>query len=145
MRRRYISAIFGMIIGSLTLYGAAFAHATEKHGKTAPADSRMKKLHAIMPMFSAASAELETALEKGDAATAKTQAGRILEALPDLKKSKPHKNIKQMSAYKAIADKMGNDINTLVALAKSGNFVEAKRAFRNLEVRCAECHSKFRD
>lgn len=57
-----------MALGLLTIYGQAFAHGTEKHGKSAPADVQMKKLHDMMPIFSVASAKLEAAIEKGDAA-----------------------------------------------------------------------------
>jgi cytochrome c556 len=121
------------------------AHGTEKHDKMIPADAQMKRLHAMMPVFSVASAEMETAIEKGDAAGATVQADRILAAVPDLKKSKPHKNIKQISAFKAIAGKMGADITKILTLAEKGNFAEAKAAFKDMEARCAECHTKFRD
>jgi len=38
---------------------------------------------------------LMSSLVKGEVAAAETEAGKILAAIPDLKKSKPHKNIKQ--------------------------------------------------
>jgi len=120
-----------------------FAHGTDHHG--GHADEQMKKLHAMMPMFSIASAELKSALEKGDTEGAKAQADRILATIPDLKKSKPHKNIKQITDFKKIAGKMGADITKIVSLAGSGDFANAKVAFKDMETRCAECHTKFRD
>jgi cytochrome c556 len=118
---------------------AAFAHGDDRM------DEQMHKLHAIMPMFSVASAELETAIGKGDATEVKVQADKILAALPDLKKSKPHKNLKQIAAFKAIAAKFGDDASTVRKLAEKGDFRAAKEAFAKLESRCAECHAKFRD
>jgi len=41
----------------------ASAHGKDTHGGTV--DAQMKKLHAMMPVFSVALAELESALEKG--------------------------------------------------------------------------------
>jgi len=140
-----ISIILSLVIGSLSLQGVAFAHCTEKHDKSAAVDAQMKKLHAMMPMFSLASAELKSALDKGDATAAKSQADRILAAVPDLKKSRPHKNVKQIAVYTHIAGKMGADVTKVVALAEKGNFDGAKAAFRDMEARCAECHTKFRD
>jgi cytochrome c556 len=134
-----------LVMGLLAFSAAAFSPSTEEHGKKVPADAQMKRLHAMMPVFSVASAEMETAIEKGDAAEVKTQADRILSAVPDLKKSNPHKNIRQITVFKSIAGKMGADITKIVTLAEKGNFAEAKAAFKNMEARCAECHTKFRD
>jgi hypothetical protein len=36
-----------------------FAHGTEKHDNMAPVDAQMKKLHAIMPIFPLACANME--------------------------------------------------------------------------------------
>jgi cytochrome c556 len=121
------------------------ANGTEKHGNMAVADVRMKKLHDMMPMFSAASAGLKSSLEKGDATTAKTQADRILAAVPDLKKSKPHKNVKQLKKYVELAKKMEETAIFTVYLAKKGDTVGAKTAFKKVEEACAACHAKFRD
>ena len=123
----------------------ASAHGTEKHGKMVPADAQMKKLHAIMHMFSVASANLESALEKADAATAEEEAGKILAALPDLKKSKPHKNIKQRKKFVELASNLGATVTSTAALAKKSDFAGAKAAFKKVEETCAACHAKFRD
>lgn len=121
------------------------AHGTEKHGKPAATDARMKKLHAMMPVFSVASAELESALEKGDAAAAKAQADRILAAVPDLKKSKPHKNVKQRKTFVGLATKLEEAVTNTVELSKKGDISGAKAAFKKVEEICAACHAKFRD
>lgn len=121
------------------------AHGTEKHGKTSAADAQMKKLHAMMPVFSVASAELESALEKGDSAAALVQADKIKAAAPDLKKSKPHKNIKQRKEFVEIAISFDESITSTVALIKRDDIAGAKTAFKKVEQLCAACHSKFHD
>jgi hypothetical protein len=70
MNNRGINITLSLVMCSLTFSGIAFAHGTEMHSKMVPADAQMKKLHAIMPMFSVASAKLESAIEKGDTAEA---------------------------------------------------------------------------
>jgi cytochrome c556 len=133
------------MLGSLAINSIAFAHGVEKHGKTVTADVQMEKLHAMMPMFSVTSAKLETALEKGDAAEAAVEAGKIIAAVPDLEKSKPHKNAKHRKLFVEQARKLGTAATTIVTLAKSGDFSGAKTAFKKVEEACAECHAKFRD
>src|SRR6266567_3292574 len=86
----------------------ASAHGKDSHGGTI--DAQMKKLHAMMPMFSVASADLESALEKGDAPAAETEAGKILAAIPDLKKSKPHKNVKQRKKFVELATSLDKSV-----------------------------------
>jgi soluble cytochrome b562 len=122
---------------------ATAAHGNNPHGKHI--DAQMKNLHAMMPVFSAASAELESALEKGDAGTAKVQAARILTAVPDLKKSNPHKNIKQRKKFVELATNLEDSLTTTVDLAQKGDFVGAKAAFKKVEEICAACHAKFRN
>ena len=145
MRNGSIIAILSLVMGSSTLYGVAFAHGTEKHGETASADAQMKKLHAMMPMFSVASAKLEIALEKGDMVSVEAEAGKIIAAIPDLKKSKSHKNIKQQKNFVKLATNLEKTVISTVDLAKKGDFAGAKAAFNRVEVTCAACHAKFRD
>lgn len=133
------------VVMTLALSGVAFAHGTEQHGKTAAADAQMKKLHDMMPMFSLASAGLETALEKGDVTVVEAEAEKILAAIPDLKKSKPHKNIKQRKIFVKYAAKLEETITSTAVLAKQGDFPGAKAAFKHAEKACAACHAKFRD
>ncbi len=144
MRKRGAVITLSLVMGSLTLYGVAFAHGTEKHGKMVPADAQMKKLHAMMPMFSLASAGMETALEKGDMAVLGTEAEKITTAIPDLKKSKPHKNIKQREKYVEHVTNLEKMVIATVSLAKNGDFAEAKVTFKKVEEACAACHAKFR-
>lgn len=99
----------------------------------------MKKLHAMMPMFSEVSAKLETALENKNIVAVQAEAGKLLQSVPDLKKTTPHKNIKQRKKYVELA------INSTVSLAQKRDFAGAKAAFRNIENACAACHAKFRD
>lgn len=134
-----------LITASLFIYGVAFGHGTVKHDQMHPADDQMKKLHAMMPMFSIASAELETALEKGDLAAAKTQADRILAAIPDLKKSKAHKNGTQRKKFVELATKLHESVTSTADLANKGDLAGAKTAFKRVEETCAACHARFRD
>jgi soluble cytochrome b562 len=119
------------------------AHGDDPH--SGHIDAQMKKLHAMMPVFSTASAELESALEKGDAAATKNQASRILAAVTDLKKSKPHKNIKQRKKFVVLATNLEDSLTATVDLAQKGDFVGAKAAFKKVEEICVACHAKFRN
>ncbi len=145
MKNWTIARILCLVLGSMVINSVAFAHGTEKHGKTATTGDQMKKLHEMMPMFSVASAKLEAALGKGDAAEVEVEAGKIIAAVPDLKKSKPHKNIKQRKNFVELATKMDKAVISTVELAKKGDVAGAKAAFKRVEEACAECHVKFRD
>lgn len=96
-------------------------HGPEHHDKMSN-DAQMKKLHAMMPMFSQACAGLETALEKGYAPAASVHAKKILAAVPDFKKSKPHKNINQKKKFVVIAIGLENAVNLTTYLAHEGDF-----------------------
>lgn len=144
MRELY-SVTLSVVLGLLTLNGAAYAHGTEKHDKMVPVDAQMKKLHAMMPMFSLASAELESALEKGDRTAAKAQADKIMAAIPDLKKSKPHKNIKQRKKFVELAASLDETITSTAEFIKNDDLSGAKTAFRKIEGICTACHATFRD
>ncbi|MFA7405420.1 MAG: cytochrome c [Pelobacteraceae bacterium] len=134
-----------LVVGSLTISGVACAHGTEKHGKMIATDARMKKLHAMMPAFSLACAEMETALERGDAAIVAAEAEKITTAIPDLKKSKPHKNLKQKEKFMEHVANLEKTVRTTVNLAKKGDLAEAKVSFQQVHETCAACHAKFRD
>jgi len=139
---RYIKCCIAVL---LVLPEMASAHGSNNHRSNKSADAQMRKLHAIMPMFSIASAELELALEKGDAAVAKSKADLILAAIPDLKKSRPHKNIKRLKSFVNIASNLEETITFTAVMAGKGDFVAAKAAFKNAEKACSACHEKFRD
>lgn len=144
MRELY-SVTLSVVLGLLTLNGAAYAHGTEKYVKMVPVDAQMKKLHAMMPLFSIASAELESALEKGDRTAAKAQADKIMAAIPDLKKSKPHKNIKQRKKFVELAASLDETITYTAEFIKNDDLSGAKTAFKKIEGICAACHATFRD
>lgn len=145
MKRRYTTVALSLVVGLLTINGVAFAHGTETHGKMVPSDAQMKKLHAMMPMYSLACANMESALEKGEVAIVVAEAEKITTAIPDLKKSKPHKNFKQRKKFVEHATNLEKSVGTTVDLAIKGNFAEAKVSFKQLEGACAACHAKFRD
>lgn len=133
----------GAAVGVVALGGVAAAHGTGAHGDMAH-DPQMQKLHAMMPMFSMASAELETALAKGDAAAADKESGRILAAIPDLKKSRPHRNVKQKKGLVKLAQQLEDQTTEVRGLARKGDFAAAREAFRKLEATCGECHDRYR-
>lgn len=138
--------LLGMFLSASSLFIMpfnTFAHGTDPHG--GHIDEQMKKLHAMMPMFSIASAELETALEKGNLADALVQADKIKGAAPDLKKSKPHKNIKQRKQFVVFATRFDKAIVSTVDLIKKDELLGAKASFKKVEELCAACHAKFRD
>lgn len=143
MRNKCISITLSLVMGLLTLQGVALAQGKDSRG--GHMDAQMKKFHAMMPMFSVASAKLETALDKGDVAAVEAEAGKMLAAIPDLKKSKPHKNVKQRKKFVELATDFEKTVASTLDLAKKGDFAVAKTAFKKAEEICAACHAKFRD
>ncbi|MFZ3208955.1 MAG: cytochrome c [Geobacteraceae bacterium] len=133
------------IFAFLLVQGGAFAQEGEKHGGKHKADPQMRKLHDMMPMYAVALSKVETALGKGDPATVETEAGKMLATAPDLKKAKPHKNIRQLKTFRNIATGFEKDLKETVKLAKKGDFAKAKDVLKKVEANCAECHAKFRD
>ncbi len=125
--------------------GMALAHGTEKHGKTTPADAHIKKLHGMMPMFSTCSANIEAALDKGDAAAIEAEADKINSAILDLNKTKPRKNISQSKKMTAQINSLGTAINSTTDLAKKGDFAGAKASFKEVDKSCIACHAIFRN
>lgn len=132
------------ICALLLFQGGAFAHEGEKHEKKQKTNAVMQKLHDMMPMYGMALANVEAALEKKDSVAVETEAGKMLATTPDLKKAKPHKNLKQLKTFRSIASGFESDLKETVALAKKGDFTKAKDAFKKAEAKCAECHAKFR-
>lgn len=140
-----ILAFIAVVLSTGLLFITPKASAYGKDPRGGAVDWQMKKLHAMMPMFSIASAELETALEKGNSAAALVQADKIKAAASDLKKSKPHKNVKQRKKFVEIATSFDEAITSTVALIKKDDIAGAKTAFKKVEELCAACHAKFRD
>lgn len=73
------------------------------------------------------------------------EAGKLLKSVPDLKKSKPHKNIKQRKKICRTGTNLEMAVNHTVSLAQKSDFAGAKVAFKKVEEACAACHTKFRD
>ena len=103
----------------LFVQGGAFAHEGEKHEQKHKTDTQMQKLHGMMPMYAMALAKLEAALEKGDAAAVGAEAGKMLATTPDLRKGKPHKNLKQLKTFRSIAAGFENDLKEMAELANN--------------------------
>lgn len=144
MNKRF-STIAACLIGAFFVFqGAAFAHEGEKHGKKHNG-AQMDKFHKIMPMYAQGQAKINGALEKGDAAAVEVEAEKILATISDLKKSKPHKNLKKLDTFKKIADAFNSDVAATAAMAKKGDIAGAKDAFKKAGEKCDECHAKFRD
>lgn len=139
--RRLITAIC-LGLASAAYTGTASAHGAAGH---AAADAQMKRLHEIMPMFSTASAKLEQALERRDAVAIERESGRIVDAIPDLKRSRPHKHLKQTKKFVVQAESFEQSVKTVAVLAKKGDFAGARAAFAEIESQCAACHAHFRD
>lgn len=133
------------IFVSLFVLNGAYAHEGEMHNKEHMVDARMHKLHHIMPLYAKAQAKINEALANGDAATIKLETGKVLATIPDLTHAKPHKNTKQLSTFRKIASAFAEDVKKTEALAKSGDFRGAKDAFQFAQMRCNDCHVKFRD
>lgn len=99
----------------------------------------------MMPMYSQAQARIIEALSKGDAAVVRSEAGKILATIPDLKKSRPHKNLKEIDKMRKIAEAFEADVRSTVASAEKGDLTRAGAAFSRARKRCDACHAKFRD
>lgn len=130
------------VCGLLMFQSNSFAHEGEMHG--AHIDAQMQKLHEMMPMYATAITKVAAALEKRDMAVVKAETVKMLATIPDLKKSKPHKNLKQLGTYRGIAAGFAGDLEKMANLANKGDLVPLKAALRKVGSRCAECHAKFR-
>jgi soluble cytochrome b562 len=139
--KRAVIAISALLL----IQGTTFAHEGENHAKKHKEDAQMVKLHKMMPVYAQSQAKINEALSSGDAATIKNETGKILATIPDLKKSKPHKNLKQLATFRKIASEFEGDVKKTALMANSGNFGGAKDAFQAAQMRCNECHTKFRD
>lgn len=144
MKRAHVVTIFSLAALLGSLHGIASAHETHMHGKMT-ADAQMQKLHAMMPMFSIASAKLESAVKSGDLVAVETESERIIAAIPDLKKSRPHKNIKQRKKFIELATNLEKTVKTTAYLARTGDRSGAMSAFIKIEETCTTCHATFRD
>lgn len=124
--------------------GASFAHEGEAHGKH-KADAQMANLHKMMPKYAASQAKINAALEKGDVATTVKETGYLLSTAADLKKAKPHKQLKELGEFQTIAGNFEKDVKSTAELARRGDVKGAKASFSTAQKSCAACHMKFRD
>jgi len=99
----------------------------------------------MMPMFSRSAANLESALGRGDAASAEAEAGKMLAAIPDLKKAKPHKNVKMRKKFVEMATNLEVAVRQIDGFVQRSDFPSAKSAFKKVDEACAACHAIFRD
>ena len=143
MKHEWVRTMFVyMMVVSLAPVSVSSAHGKDAQSREA---EQMKILHAMMPMFSVAAANLETAIDKGESTTVKLNAEKILAAVPDLKKSKPHKNKKQLKKFVEFAMALEESVSSTADLAAKGDIGGAKIAFKKVEATCSACHAKFRD
>lgn len=143
MRKRIIlAAIAGTIF-------AMYVQAVPVHGKMEHGgmhmDESMARQHRMMAMYAQAQAKINESLQKRDAKTVGAETRKILATIPDLKKARPHKNLKERTEMVRIAAAFENDLKTTVARSSKGDLVGARKAFNRAEEKCAACHAKFRD
>lgn len=136
-----------MLAGAVLLVSSPAFTAGEHghgHGGHRP-DAQMAKLHKMMPRYGAAQASINAALGAGDLKAVAKETAYLLSTAADLKKSRPHKNIKELAEFRAIAAGFERDIGKAAESAKRGDLAGAKAAFAGAEKGCAACHAKFRD
>lgn len=146
MDKIYAITLMALLLVPFVFLGESFAHGPDHSVKKSMAsDAQMQKLHAMMPVFSIVLAELESALEKEDLVAASGQTDKILVFVPDLKKSKPHKNIKQRKKFVEHATSLDEAVSSLAVFIDKNDHSGAKTVFKKVEEACAACHAKFRD
>lgn len=139
-----MKTILAVTAGALLLVsGAAQAREEHQHGKS-HAESRMAKLHKMMPRYAKAGALIEASLDKGDLKGVTKQTDYLLSTTADLKKSKPHKNVAQLAEFQKIAAEFELDVNKVAESAKAGDIAGARAAFASAKDRCNSCHTKFK-
>lgn len=137
-----ILALFGGVF--LLAGGAALAAEGHAHGKH-HVDAQMAKLHEMMPKYSESEANIDAALEKGDAATVARETKYLLSTAADLKKAKPHKRRKELKEFRRIADEFEKDVRATAESAGKGDLEGARKSFAEARKKCDACHAKFRD
>lgn len=133
-----------LLLVVLTVEGTSFAHEGHVHGHE-KSDAQMAKLHKMMPQYGRSQEAIKGALDKGDVATVEKETAYLLSTIPDLKRSKPHKRVKEVADFKAIAEGFRKDVQLTAALAQKGDLAGAKASFGDAQHQCDECHNRFRD
>jgi len=141
-----ISIVLAVIAGSFSVMNAQAvpAHGEMEHGGM-HMDEPMARQHRMMAMYAQAQAGINESLQKRDAVSVETETRKILATIPDLKKAKPHKNLKEQNEMVRIAAAFEKDLKTTVVRVHKKDFVGAKQAFAKAQQKCAACHAKFRD
>lgn len=125
----------------MVVTGMASAHGPGKHA----ADAQMTLLHKAMQLYESAQVRIEAAFKRGDLKAADEELGRMIETIPDLKKSRPHKGLKHLDDFKRAAADFDKDLRQARTLAQQGNLDGAKHSFSRASQKCASCHAAFRD
>jgi len=125
--------------------GTASAHGLENHTKEHTSVKQMARLHTSMQLYEAAQVLINAAFEKGELKTTEVEIERMIKTIPDLKKARPHKGLKQLETYKRLAADFDKDLRQTLTLVKQGNLTGAKQAFTRAAQKCTSCHAKFRD
>jgi cytochrome c556 len=140
--KRNVTALVSALL--LCLAAAVFAHEGMEHGGKRMGEA-MARQHRLMAMYARTAAEIDESLKKGDAAAVEAGTRKILVSIPELKRMRPHKNLKERNAFPKIAAAFAADIKAVAANVKKGDFPGAMESFRSAEGKCNECHAKFRD
>jgi cytochrome c556 len=143
--RRMIFCAMCLVATLAVAAGIAFAHGQEHHTTEHTSDAQMRKLHAMMQQCGAAQTRIEGAFAKGDCTAAEKEIAGMIKAIPDLKKTRPHKGLNHLEALKKLAVDFDADLRQSLTLAKQGDLNGARQAFSRSREKCAACHALFRD
>jgi cysteinyl-tRNA synthetase len=143
MRTSIVAALITGLI-SFICFRQVPVHAHMEHSGM-HTDEPMAAQHRLMVLYAQSRTEINESLKKGDARAIEAETRKLLSTIPELKKVKSHKNRKSQKAMRRIAAAFEADLKTTAARAGTRDFAGARKAFRNAEERCSECHAKFRD
>lgn len=131
------------------LFSSMFAQAVPLHGGMEHdgmhMDESMARQHRMMAMYAQSQAKINESLQKQDAVTVEAETRKILATIPDLKKTRPHKNVKVRKEIIRIAAAFERDLKATVVNLNKRDFIGARKAFNRAEGKCSACHAKFRD
>lgn len=143
MRRGIVLAALAGSLLLLHVPAVAAQDWMEHHG--AHMDDAMARQHLLMAGYAESQYKINAALKNRDNATIVVETRKLLATISDLKKTRPHRNLKERGKVAIIATGFEKDLVTVVSKAKKKDFVGAEKAFRMAEKRCEACHARFRD
>jgi len=123
--------------------GVSFAHEGEDHQHHH--DGQMAKLHKMMPKYASSREAINAALAKGDLVAVNKETAYLLSTTADLKKSKPHKRLKELEKYQQMAGEFEQDVKNTAESARKGDLDGARSSFAKAQNLCNTCHAGFRD